>query len=375
MSTFLLFSAAMIVAALVMLLLPLLRAEPAVAKGQPDAPRAVPVAVVVMLALPFGAAALYGNLSNFPWDSPGAATASGGAHAQDGGSMEEVIAQLEARLEASPGDTEGWRMLGRTLLVSGRPAEAVAAYEKASSLTGGNDPNIELDLAEALVLTEDPGVLPRAKTIIDATLAVDGNSQKALWYSGLMALRGGDPETTKARWTKLLEGNPPEEIRQLVVAQLEAIGGSAPVQAAAAEPPPAMGATSAGGMGGGMGSGAAAAASGRTIRVAVTIDPALTSKVKPGSTVFVSAREAGIPGPPLAAVRLNSDELPTTVVLSDANEMVEGRNLSSVDEVQVVARVAFGGTAVVASGDLIGEARHRKGAAPDLSVIIDKVSP
>mgnify|MGYP001048707824 CR=1 FL=1 len=375
MTTFLLFSAAMVVAALVLVLFPLLRAEPAAAKGQPEAPRAVPIAVLVMIALPFGAAALYGNLSTFPWDNPGTATASAGGHAQDGGSMEEVIAQLEARLEASPGDAEGWRMLGRTLLVSGRASESVAAYEKASSLTGGKDPNIELDLAEALVLTEDPAVVPRAKAIIDATLAVDENSQKALWYSGLMALRGGDPETTKARWTKLLEGNPPEEIRQLVVAQLEAIGGSAPVQAAAAEPPPAMGATSAGGMGGGMGSGAAAAASGRTIRVAVTIDPALTSKVKPGSTVFVSAREAGIPGPPLAAVRLSSDELPTTVVLSDANEMVEGRNLSSVDEVQVVARVAFGGTAVVASGDLIGEARHRKGAAPDLSVIIDKVSP
>lgn len=375
MTTFLLFSAAMIVAALAMLLLPLLRAEPAVAKGQPDAPRAVPVAVVVMLALPFGAAALYGNLSSFPWENPGAATAAAGAHAQDGGSMEEVIAQLEARLQASPGDAEGWRMLGRTLLVSGRASEAVAAYEKASSLTGGRDPNVELDLAEALVLTEDPTVVPRAKAIIDATLAADENSQKALWYSGLMALRGGDSETTKARWTKLLEGNPPEEIRQLVVAQLEAIGGSAPVQTAAAQSPPAMGATGGGSMGGGMGGGAAAAASGRTIRVAVTVDPALASKMKPGSTVFVSARETGIPGPPLAAVRLNSDELPTTVVLSDANEMVEGRNLSSVDEVQVVARVAFGGTAVVASGDLIGEARHRKGAAPDLSVVIDKVSP
>jgi len=374
-TTFLLFSAAMIVAALAMLLLPLLRAEPAVAKGQPDAPRAVPVAVVVMLALPFGAAALYGNLSNFPWDNPGAATTSAGAHTQDGGSMEEVISQLEARLQASPGDAEGWRMLGRTLLVTGRAADAVAAYEKASSLTGGKDPNIELDLAEALVLTENPEVLPRAKAIIDGALAADGNSQKALWYSGLMAMRGGDPETTKARWTKLLEGNPPEEIRQLVVAQLEAIGGSAPVQAAAADSPPAMGAMGGGSMGGGMGSGAATAATGRTIRVAVTVDPALLGKLKSGSAVFVSAREVGIPGPPLAAVRLNSDELPTTVVLSDANEMVEGRNLSSVDEVQVLARVAFGGTAVVASGDLIGEARHRKGAAPELSVVIDKVSP
>jgi cytochrome c-type biogenesis protein CcmH len=187
-----------------------------------------------------------------------------------------------------------------------------------------------------------------------------------------MALRAGDQETTKVRWTKLLEGNPPEEIRQLVVTQLEAIGGSVPAQAASTATPPAMGA---------MASGAAAPASGaqsatgRTIRVAVSVDPALTPKLRPGNVVFVSAREAGIPGPPLAAVRLSTDELPTTVVLSDSNAMVEGRNLSSVDEIQVVARVAFGGTAVVASGDLIGEARHGKGAASDLNVVIDKVSP
>jgi hypothetical protein len=40
-----------------------------------------------------------------------------------------------------------------------------------------------------------------------------------------------------------------------------------------------------------------------------------------------------------------------------------------------VARVAFGGTAVTASGDLVGEARHTKGSAPDLGVVISKVSP
>jgi hypothetical protein len=55
--------------------------------------------------------------------------------------------------------------------------------------------------------------------------------------------------------------------------------------------------------------------------------------------------------------------------------MVEGRNLSSVDEVQLVARVAFGGTAVPASGDLVGEARHKKGAAADVNVVIDRVAP
>jgi len=89
----------------------------------------------------------------------------------------------------------------------------------------------------------------------------------------------------------------------------------------------------------------------------------------------VSARQPGIPGPPIAAVRITSDELPTTVVLSDANTMIEGRDLSSVDDVQVVARVAFGGSAVAASGDLVGESTHKKGAAPDVGLVINKVSP
>ena len=131
-------------------------------------------------------------------------------------------------------------------------------------------------------------------------------------------------------------------------------------------------------MGGSIGGAASAgeqAASGRTIRVAVSVDPKVASRLEPGVPVFVSARQPGIPGPPLAAVRLTTDQLPATVVLSDANSMIEGRNLSSVDDVEVVARVAFGGTAVAASGDLVGATNQRKGAADQVKVVINKVSP
>lgn len=373
MTTFLVGCAVMIVAALVLVLVPLLRNVPAEAQGKMPAPRAVPAAVILMVALPLAASAFYGATSNFPWDDPGTLAAGGTGHAQGGGSMDEVTAQLEERLQTNPGDAEGWRMLGRTYLVSGRPANAVSAYERASALMGGRDPAVELDLAEALVLTEKPEVQGRAKDIIDAALAADQNNQKALWYSGLIALRADDPETAKARWSRLVELNPPEEIRQILVAQLAELGVTVP-QAAGAAAPAAMGSMG-GGMAGAGSAPAATEATGRTIRVAVSLDPALAGKLKPGTAVFVSARETGIPGPPLAAVRLSSDELPTTVVLSDANAMVEGRNLSSVDEVQLVARVAFGGTAVPASGDLVGEARHRKGAGPDVSVLIDRVAP
>jgi hypothetical protein len=43
--------------------------------------------------------------------------------------------------------------------------------------------------------------------------------------------------------------------------------------------------------------------------------------------------------------------------------------------VEIVARVAFGGTAVPASGDLVGTARSPKGGPADLTIVINKVAP
>ncbi|RPI16803.1 MAG: tetratricopeptide repeat protein [Lysobacterales bacterium] len=379
MTTFLILCAVMIVAALVLVLVPLLRRDPATMPGQPERPRSVPAAVAVMVTLPLAASALYGLVSNWPWEGTAAALA-GAGHGEDGGSMDEATAALAERLRKNPADLEGWRMLGRSYLMTGRPAEAIEAYERASSIAGAKDLGIELDLAEAVVLAGDAGRMPRAKSILDGALEADASNQKALWYAGLLALRADDVETAKARWGRLLEANPPEEIRRILVNQLQQLGvevpGEAPPAMVAAAPAGAGPVGGMGGMGGGGGGGAVAAEpAGRTVRVAVSVAPDLLTKLKPGTAVFVSAREAGIPGPPLAAVRLSTDELPTTVILSDANSMVEGRNLSAVDEVQVVARVAFGGTAVPASGDLLGEARHSKGAAADVAIVIDKVAP
>jgi cytochrome c-type biogenesis protein CcmH len=313
--------------------------------------------------LPLAAVALYSSISNFPWDNPIAAAPVPAGHGEAAaGDMNEVTAQLEARLTANPGDVEGWQMLGRTYLVTGNAVKATAAYRKAIDLTGGNDPALKLDLAEALILTEDPAVQDQAKQIVDAAVTADSSNGKALWYSGVIANRAGDKQTAKARWSKMLELSPPEEIRQIVVAQFPELGGEAPAMAAASQP--AMGAGAEG-----------PAPAGRTIRISISVDPKIAGKLQPGTPLFVAARQPGIPGPPLAAVRVSSDQLPMTVVLSDANAMMEGRNLSSVDDVEVVARVAFGGTAVTATGDLIGKVSQKKGGSTDVAIVIDQVAP
>lgn len=375
MTLFIIICAAMLVAAVALVAVPLLRAQAPVVKGEPVAPRATGALVVLALAVPLGAIALYSRTSNFPWDNPVSAAAVPPDHAGGAGSMAEVTAQLEARLAANPADRDGWQMLGRTYLVMGQPAKAAAAYEKGNEVAGGQDPELLLDIAEALILTEDPAVQGRAKAIVDAALSANADNGKALWYSGVIAVRSGDNETAKTNWQKLLAQNPPEEIRQILVAQLGQLGVSVPALPGAEAPAMGgMGAPAGGGMAAQQG-GDAQAVSGRTVRVAVSVDPGLASRLKPGTPLFVSARQPGIPGPPLAAVRMTSDELPTTVVLSDANSMIEGRNLSSVDDVEIVARVAFGGTAVTTSGDLVGTTVQKKGGSPDLTIVIDKVAP
>ena len=378
MTAFVVVVALMVLAAIALLGYPLVKHLPAAVKGEPVVKKAAPLAFALAVGILLGAVGLYAKLNNFPWDSPMSAEPLPAGHDASGasGTMDQVTASLEARLAKNPNDLEGWRMLGRTYLVNGNAAKAADAYEKASSLSPQKDIALELDLAEALVLTDDPAVQPRARAIVDAALIADAGNQKALWYLGVMAARAGDNETAKKSWTKLLEGNPPPEIRDVIANQLKELGVEVPPG-----PAPAM---AAGGMGGGMGAGpmggAAAmggdvAPKGRTIRISVKVDPAIAAKVQPGVTLFVAAREPGIPGPPIAAIRITTDDLPATVVLSDANTMIEGRDLSSVNDVEIVARVAFGGTAVTASGDLVGRAVQKKGGGENLDVIINQVQP
>jgi cytochrome c-type biogenesis protein CcmH len=377
-SVFLVVVALMVVAAIALVIYPLLRPQPSPVPGEPAVPKAAPLAFALAVAVGLGAIGLYAKVNNFPWDNPVAAEALPAGHGEMGavGAMNEVTATLEARLAKDPSDREGWRMLGRTYLVGGNAVKAAESYEKANALAPEKDIDLQLDLAEALVLTDDPAMQPRAKAIIDDALAADAGNQKALWYQGVIAVRAGDNETAKKNWTKLLEGNPPPEIREVIATQLKELGVDVPAATGAAASPSvaaAGGGMGAGPVGGGMEG--AGAPTGRTIRISVKVDPSLAGKVKPGTTLFVAAREPGIPGPPIAATRITTDDLPAVVVLSDADTMIAGRDLSSVNDVEIVARIAYGGTAVTAAGDLIGRAVQKKGGSENLDVIINQVQP
>ena len=88
--------------------------------------------------------------------------------------------------------------------------------------------------------------------------------------------------------------------------------------------------------------------------VAATVDVSLEAAfdVAPDATVFVIARDADRPGPPVAVKRLTAADLPASVELTDADAMLPGRGLKDIETLELLARIALGGSATAAPGDI-----------------------
>ena len=106
----------------------------------------------------------------------------------------------------------------------------------------------------------------------------------------------------------------------------------------------------------------------------VAVRISLATEVDADTPVFVIARTVAGSGPPVAVRRLRAGDLPTRVVLTDADAMLAGQRLSALEEVRVVARAALGGTPSARPGDVESTAvRTRVGAAETVELRIEHV--
>ena len=90
---------------------------------------------------------------------------------------------------------------------------------------------------------------------------------------------------------------------------------------------------------------AAPASAGLPIQVSLSPALARALKASPQARVFVLARAAGGPPMPVAVQRHPLDALPLSITLTDADSPMPTMKLSSMKEVEVVARISMQGTA------------------------------
>jgi cytochrome c-type biogenesis protein CcmH len=78
---------------------------------------------------------------------------------------------------------------------------------------------------------------------------------------------------------------------------------------------------------------------------------------------------------PLAIVRKQVKDLPTTVVLDDSSGMMPEMKLSNASEVMVIARVSKTGNPSAQPGDMEATSAAVKPSAQTIELSIDKVLP
>jgi cytochrome c-type biogenesis protein CcmH len=279
------------------------------------------LALALALGLPLAAAGLYYLKGNPAALNP--------ANVAAPKTVDELIAQLKEKLAADPDNIEGWVLLGRSYMASGKFDLARDAYAKATALQP-DDSDLSVEYAEALMRASADHRFPSiAVAMLENAVAKNPQNQRALFFLGMNEMQSNQPGRAAAIWQKLLPLLTPDTAaalrKQIVEARI----------AANLPPLPEV-----------------AADLGPTLAITVRIEPTLANLASPGDTLYVFARSPDGKGPPLAAKRIVIDKLPLDVTLSDADSPMPAGKLSSQPTVLVMARLSKSGNAQASSGDV-----------------------
>ncbi len=323
-------------------------------------------ALAIAVLVPATAVALYWKLgaSELLTTQPLVAGATGEAPAP--GSVppvEELLGRVVARLQENPEDVRGWELLARSYLQTGRFAEAQEAYSKLYELVGER-PDVMVGYAEAMARAGDGDLSGRPLELIESALRMDADNQQGLWLAGLAAVQGGDRERARSHWQRLLAlqqpGSESEAALKTHLAELDAAGPdpASPTVAESAAPP------------------GSAEQAGASVLASVSLDPGLRDQVEADDTLFIYARVPDGPRVPVALARHRASELPIAVRLDDSMAMLPQLKLSNFADVEVVARISKSGQAAQQSGDLIGTSGAiAVGSAEQVTITISQVIP
>jgi cytochrome c-type biogenesis protein CcmH len=161
-------------------------------------------AAVLLALLPLAALVLYLQLG----DPLAMAVQVGGesvaadAHTAMQGSLDVVAGKLAARLRQQPGDAAGWTLLARSYAALERAGDAAAAYRRALSLTP-RDPQLMADYADALASANGGDLNGVPLQSIQAALALDPANPKALALAGSAARDRRDYPVAIDYWERL----------------------------------------------------------------------------------------------------------------------------------------------------------------------------
>jgi cytochrome c-type biogenesis protein CcmH len=273
--------------------------------------------------------------------------------------VEQLVAQLEQRLSQKPEDPHYLMLMANTQMDLRNYPAATDAYQRLSVLFP-DDASVLGRYAQALYLSSDRTLTSQVKSIADRALLINPQQSTTLGLLGIGSFEQGEYQQAISYWQRLLPMlGPVSPNRKMITAGIEQAKMKLSEAGIVIDEP----------------KGTEPSASPVSINVAVSIGEGI--QADSNAIVFVFARAASGPRMPLAVSRIKVADLPTTITLDDSMAMAPGLNLSSFEQVEIVAKISKNGIANPGSGDIEGSSGPLEVAKVSdvLSVVIDKVVP
>jgi cytochrome c-type biogenesis protein CcmH len=267
-------------------------------------------------------------------------------------------ADLERRVAANARDAQSWLALADLRRGQHDWAGARAAYVRLVDLRAMSAQSWA-DYADVLGSLGGGSLEGEAGRAIDNALALDAGNPKALWLKASQANEQRRFDEALVWWKKLRAVLPPDsaDVRMVDANMAEASSLATRATAVPAGPVTAP-----------AGSAASAEVSGT-----VSLATRFANRVQPDATLFIYAKAADSPGPPLAVLRTRVGSWPVSFRLDDSMAMVPSRRLSQFDRVVIEARISRSGQATPAAGDLyVTSEVLRPAAGTRLALVIDR---
>ena len=277
-------------------------------------------------------------------------------------SVEALIAQLEQKLAANPGNSQGWALAGATYMRLRRFEEAARAYQTLHQLVG-DDPHVLTAWADAALMANNGAFSPQIRARLERALVLRPEHDNALWLAALEAESRSDYRQALDYLERLLprieDGREDAAaVKKFIARMRQAVTKDSPDNAAAEVEKHAAGPGA--------------------LTVAVRLDPKLAGELRrqgrADQRVYVFAKAVNGPPTPLAVSRHRASELPVTITLDDSMAMLEGMKISTFAQVSVMARLSRSGEPMARPGDVESAAVvTRTDNPPPLSLVINQV--
>lgn len=315
-------------------------------------------ALLILIALPVMAIGLYSTLGSQQWLTPDLVDIDSDLAQLE--SIEDMVGNLESKLENNQQDLEGWLMLGRSYTYLNKLDAALHAFEKAYALSPDNA-DVLLSYAAALGRSEEGWLTGKPAQLLELAYQKHPEHPQVLFLIGHLRYQQKNIDAAMTLWQKLLTTLPAdsEDAQQVHDAIKLAQAEASAVQSKSAEA-----------------SSAAPVTDAQQIHLRVSLASEFQAKVNAEDAVFIYARAVQGSRMPLAVVKKQVKDLPLNVTLTDSMAMTPAMRLSQFPQVSLEARVSMSGDPIPQSGDLVvSYSPAEVGSEQVYDLLIDQVLP